>query len=65
MSNDYIQYQTAKYQRDALIRAAEQHRLVRLAAESDSDGRKGGAARPHPRGVRRFGRSPRPSAGAC
>ncbi len=62
MSGEYFQYQNAKYQQDELFRAAEQHRLVREATESSTAGRKGGAARPHLRGVRRLGRSPRPSA---
>jgi len=62
MSNDYFQYQAAKYQHEELIRVAEQHRLVRQAEESEPTGRKGGAARSHLRGVHRFGRSPRPSA---
>jgi hypothetical protein len=62
VSNDYFQYQAVKYQQEELIRAAEQHRLVRQAAESRPTERKGGAGRPHLRGVRRFGRSPRPTA---
>ncbi|MHA6763031.1 hypothetical protein [Streptacidiphilus sp. PAMC 29251] len=62
MSNDYFQYQAAKYQHAELVRAAEQHRLVNQAAESGRSARKGGAGHPHHRGVRLFGRSPRPTA---
>jgi hypothetical protein len=73
MSNDYIQYQAARYQQAELIRAAEQYRLAKEAARAENTGARdggardggageGGARRAHHRGVRLFGRSIRPSA---
>lgn len=68
MSNDYFQYQAAKFQQAELARSAEQHRIAQEAsrqakgAQPNSGAEKGGARRAHLRGVRLFGRSPRPTA---
>ena len=68
MSNDYFHYQAAKDHQIELVRAAEQYRRVRAAAAaSDEAAQEGGvpdqaARRRHHRGVRLFGRSPRPTA---
>ena len=68
MSNDYFHYQAARDRQVELVRAAEQYRQIRAAvAASDGSAGKGGvpdqaARRRHHRGVRLFGRSPRPTA---
>lgn len=67
MSNDYFLQHSIRTQQADLVRSAEQYRLVKAAkaaqaAPSGSGEEKGGARRRHLRGVRLFGRSPRPTA---